>query len=136
MKRLLTIIAIAAALTAQAQFPLESWQGLYLGSDTITKTNGDVVYLFAYITNTEIRYVDTAVSYRYALHKVIISDTDTTFGTLRFNEYYGKNDTLIINGTPRTGAWAITNHYPVAWRNDDKGIARALFRAKRDLIGW
>ena len=137
MKKLITILAIAAALTAQAQtFPLASWKGLYLGSDTLTKPNGDQVMIFGYITNTEIRYVDTAVSYRYVLHKVIITDTDTTFGEFRFNEYYGKTDVLKVGGVNRTGLWFMGQHYPAGWKTEDKNIARALFRANRDVIGW
>jgi hypothetical protein len=138
MKKLITLILIAFATTAFAQqtLPLTSWGGQYFGSDTLISTNGDSVILFGYITHSEVRYEDTASVYRYELHKVILSGTDTNYSVFRFNEFYGKSDTLLVGGQNRSGRWLLNYHYDSQWRNDDKNISKALFRKKRDIIGW
>ncbi len=136
MKKLLIVLFAVIAISVQAQFPLPEWNGLYIGSDTLMKPNGDSLLLFGYVTASEVRYEDTLSRYRYRLHKVVITPTDTAFSQFEFYEYYGKNDSLYLAGQWRNGKWLLNYHYPSTWRDDDKTISRKLFQMKREVIGW
>ena len=139
MKKLIILITALVAFSAVSQaqeLPKNEWNGLYIGSDTLLKPNGDSLLLFGYVLKSEVRYADTASRYQYRLHKVVISPTDTNYSRFDFYEYYGKNDSLYVSGQWRSGRWLLNYHYNSTWREDDKTISRKLFQRKREVIGW
>ncbi len=133
---LILFVLVVFTAISQTSLPSPEWTGQYIGSDTLVKPNGDIVFIFGYILASQVNYVDSTSIYLFRLNKAIVTTGDTTYSEFTFREYYGLSDTLFVAGAYRSGAWLLNYHYNSAWRADDQALSRALYRKKRDITGW